>query len=218
MSRHPIPAAQATAEIEILKSRFIATVAPIFSVDEAKAFIKKINTKHATASHNVPVFLIGHGKTVIAHSSDNGEPSGTAGRPALAVLKGSGLGDVAVVVTRYYGGTKLGTGGLVRAYGDAVRAVLSVTQRAMKVPTYTTTVTLPYSYFEQVKLLIEMAKGIVLNQIFAANIVLTIQFELTQFDDFQQQLGELSQGELNATIIETNLDTIMPITPITMVE
>ena len=64
----------------------------------------------ADASHNVPVYLIGHGDSETAHCSDAGEPSGTAGRPALAVLRGSGLGDVAVVVTRYFGGTKLGTG------------------------------------------------------------------------------------------------------------
>ena len=75
---------------------------------------------------------IGHGESVTAHCSDAGEPSGTAGRPALAVLQGSGLGDAAVVVTRYFGGTKLGTGGLVRAYSDAVRSVLAGLSKAMK--------------------------------------------------------------------------------------
>ena len=130
MDRYLIPAQETRIEIIVVNSRFIATAAPVFSVDEAKAFIAKVREEFADASHNVPTYLIGHGASVIAHCSDDGEPSGTAGRPALAVLRGSGLGDVAVVVTRYFGGTKLGTGGLVRAYGDAVREVLAVLETA----------------------------------------------------------------------------------------
>ena len=73
--------------------------------------------------------MIGHGASTTAHCSDDGEPSGTAGRPALSVLQGSGIGDVVLVITRYFGGTKLGTGGLVRAYGDSVRNLLKVLPR-----------------------------------------------------------------------------------------
>jgi uncharacterized YigZ family protein len=123
MDRYTIPARETRAEIKVVNSRFVATVAPVFSVDAAKAFIARVRREFADATHNVPAYLIGHGASVIAHCNDDGEPSGTAGRPALAVLRGSGLGDVAVVVTRYFGGTKLGTGGLVRAYSGAVRAL-----------------------------------------------------------------------------------------------
>ena len=110
MNRYFIPARETRTEIIVVNSRFIATAAPAFTVDEAKAFVARIRAEFADASHNVPAFVVGHGSSVIAHCSDDGEPSGTAGRPALAVLQGSGLGDAAVV-TRYFGGTKLGTGG-----------------------------------------------------------------------------------------------------------
>ena len=106
----------------------------------------RIKQEFADASHNVPAFVVGYGNAVTAHCNDDGEPSGTAGRPMLAVLQGSGLGDAAVVVTRYFGGTKLGTGGLVRAYGDAVRAVLEIAPRAEKVPTHTVMFGLPYIF------------------------------------------------------------------------
>ena len=116
-NRYRLPARETRTEIKVKNSIFIATAAPVFTVAEAKAFVGRIKMEFADATHNVPAYLVGFGTTVTAHCSDDGEPSGTAGRPMLAVLQGSGLGDVAVVVTRYFGGTKLGTGGLVRAYG-----------------------------------------------------------------------------------------------------
>jgi len=119
MERYPIPAAETRVEIQVLNSRFIATAAPAFSVDEARAFIARVRAEMPGASHHVPAYVVGHGASVIAHSSDDGEPSGTAGRPALAVLHGADIGDVVIVITRYFGGTKLGTGGLVRAYSAA---------------------------------------------------------------------------------------------------
>ena len=209
--RYLIPAAETRTEIEVKNSRFIATAAPVFSVDEAKAFIKRIKQEFSDASHNVPAFVVGFGPTVTAHCNDDGEPSGTAGRPALAVLQGSGLGDVAVVVTRYFGGTKLGTGGLVRAYGDAVKAVLAVLLRAEKVPTHTVMLVLPYTLFERVKLLVEAWNGRILDETFAADITLTIQFVAEKFPGFQESLTELSHGSLDAEIVETNEETIMPI-------
>lgn len=209
--RYPIPAAQTREEIRVSNSRFIATAAPVFSVDEAKAFIKEIKAEFSDASHNVPAFVVGHGPSVTAHCNDDGEPSGTAGRPMLAVLQGSGLGDVAVVVTRYFGGTKLGTGGLVRAYGDAVKAVLEELPLAEKVPTHTVMMAVPYNLFEQVKLLIESQNGRIVDADFAADVTITALFAVEQFDDFQNALRELSHGRLEAEIIETNPQTIMPL-------
>lgn len=209
--RYPIPARETRIEIEVLKSRFIATIAPVFSVDEAKAFVQRVKKEFVDASHNVPAFVVGYGSSITAHCNDDGEPSGTAGRPALAVLQGSGLGDAAVVVTRYFGGTKLGTGGLVRAYGDAVRAVLDVVPRAQKVPTHLVLLAVPYSSFERAKLLITAHNGLVLEEEFAADITLTIQFEVARFDAFQAELGDMSHGSLSAEIVETNPDTIMPL-------
>ena len=209
--RYPIPAAETREEIRVSNSRFIATAAPVFTTDEAKKFIKKIKNEFSDASHNVPAFLIGYGPSVTAHCNDDGEPSGTAGRPMLAVLQGSGLGDIVVVVTRYFGGTKLGTGGLVRAYGDAVKVVLEKLSLAEKVPTHTAMMAVPYNLFEQVKLLIEAHNGRVLDEEFAADVTITAQLVVEQFDDFQNALRELSHGRLQAEIIETNPETIMPL-------
>ena len=206
-----IPAREARAEITVVNSRFITTAAPVFTVDEAKAFVGRIKREFADASHNVAAYLVGHGATVIAHCNDDGEPSGTAGRPALAVLRGSGLGDVAVVVTRYFGGTKLGTGGLVRAYGDGVRAVLAVLPRAAKVATHTALIATPYSFFERLRLLITAHHGKTLDEDFAVDVIVTAQFAVDRFPGFQEALQEMSSGTLEAMIVETNDATIMPI-------
>ena len=209
--RYPIPAEEARTEIEIKKSRFIATAVPVFSTEEAKAFIKRIKAEFSDATHNVPAYIIGYGASVTAHCNDDGEPSGTAGRPMLAVLQGSGLGDVAVVVTRYFGGTKLGTGGLVRAYGDATKAVLEILPRAEKVPTHIVMLAIPYNYLERIRLLVEAWNGRILDEDFAADITVTAQFTVEKFSHFQTALSEMSHGSLAAEIVETNEATIMPI-------
>jgi uncharacterized YigZ family protein len=209
--RYPIPAQQARAEILVVNSRFIATLATAFSVDEARATIAAVRAEFADASHHIPAFLIGSGASVTAHASDDGEPSGTAGRPALADLQGSGLGDVVVVVTRYFGGTKLGTGGLVRAYGDAVKAVLAVTQRAEKIPTVTAMIAFPYALFERVRLLAARHHAQILDEDFAADVTLTARLAEEQFEAFQAGLTELSRGEVRAEIIERNPQTIFPL-------
>lgn len=209
--RYPIPAAETRTEIEIKKSRFIATAVPVFSVDEAKAFIKRIKAEFSDASHNVPAYQIGFGASTLAHCNDDGEPSGTAGRPMLAVVQGSGLGDIAVVVTRYFGGTKLGTGGLVRAYSDATKAVLAELPLAEKVPTYTVMLAIPYSHLERIRLLIGKHNGRLLDEEFAANITITAQFAIDGFPAFQEALREMTHGTLESEIIETDEETIMPI-------
>ena len=111
-------------EIEEKKSRFIATVRAVASEAEAQDFINEMKKKYWDARHNCSAFVIGENGE-LTRCSDDGEPSGTAGRPMLEVLKGSGVRNVAVVVTRYFGGVLLGTGGLVRAYSDATRAGLN---------------------------------------------------------------------------------------------
>lgn len=211
MSRYPVPAQETRIEIVVVNSRFIATAAPVFSVDEAKAFVAGVRDEFSDASHNVPAYLVGHGTSVIAHCSDDGEPSGTAGRPALAVLRGSGLGDVAVVVTRYFGGTKLGTGGLVRAYGDAVREVLAVLPRAEKVATHTVMMAVPYSLYEQVRLAIGAHHGQILDEDFAVDVTVTARFAVEHFPAFQNALQELSSGQLRAEVVDTDEATIIAI-------
>ena len=206
-----IPAAETRVELTVVNSRFIATIAPAFSVDEARAFVSRVRAEFADASHNVPAYVIGHGAATIAHCHDDGEPSGTAGRPMLAVLQGSGLGDVALVVTRYFGGTKLGTGGLVRAYGDAARAALAALPRAEKVATVTALVEAPYPLLERLRLLAAAHGGLTLDEEFAAAITLTLRFRAERFDAFAAALRELSHGAVEAVIVATDETTIMPL-------
>jgi uncharacterized YigZ family protein len=210
MSRDLVPARETRIELTVVNSRFIATAAPTFRVEEARAFIDRMRQEFADATHNVPAYIIGHGASVIAHCSDDGEPSGTAGRPALAVLRGSGLGDIVVVVTRYFGGTKLGTGGLVRAYGDAVREVLAVLPRAEKILAYTVMMAVPYSYFDRLRLLVAAHYGEILDEEFAADVTVTARFRVGQYPAFQSALQELTHGQLEATVVAEE-EAVMPL-------
>lgn len=112
-----------SGEITEKKSRFIATLSPVESEEEAAAFVESVRKKYWDARHNCSAFVLGE-RAQITRCSDDGEPSGTAGKPMLEVLLGAELRNAAVVVTRYFGGTLLGTGGLVRAYTQAVQAGL----------------------------------------------------------------------------------------------
>jgi uncharacterized YigZ family protein len=207
-----IPASQARAELRVSNSRFIATAAPAFSVEDARVFIGRIRAEFADATHNVPAYIIGHGQATIAHCHDDDEPSGTAGRPMLAVLQGSGLGDVAAVVTRYFGGTKLGTGGLVRAYGDAVKEVLAALPRAEKVSTVSAMAEVPYTLLERARQLVEAHGGVILEENFAAAITLVIRFRAERFKAFADALRQLSHGTVEAVVVATDEATIMPLT------
>ncbi len=201
---YPVPANEVRQEISIQGSRFIATLAPVFSDEAAKAFVARIRAEFSDATHNVPAYLVGGGNSVMAHASDDGEPSGTAGRPALAVLKGSGLGDVAVVVTRYFGGTKLGTGGLVRAYTQAVQEVVAAVPRAEKVLADTVLLAAPYPLLERIRILVTEIGGEILDEEFVADVTLTLRFRVDDTARFQAGLQELSAGQLVAELMETN--------------
>lgn len=122
----------AHAEEIINKSKFIGYAKPIKSEEEATEFIEKIKKKHWNATHNVPVYLIGDNNEIQRYS-DDGEPSGTAGVPILEMLKKEEIKNVVVVVTRYYGGIKLGTGGLVRAYTSAAKLAIKEAEIVEKV-------------------------------------------------------------------------------------
>lgn len=209
--RYPVPARETRVELRVKNSRFIATLAPAFNVDEARAFVERMRQEFADATHNVPAYVVGHGSSITAHCNDDGEPSGTAGRPVLAVLQGSGLGDAAMVVTRYFGGTKLGTGGLVRAYGDAARAVLAETPRAERVPTHTVKVTVPYALFESLRLLIAEYSGNILDETFAAEVTVTAQMVQENLPAFQDALRELSNGARQAEIVASDDRSILPL-------
>jgi uncharacterized YigZ family protein len=213
MSRYPVPLEEIQRESRVVNSRFISTLAPVFSVEQAKAFITRIRAEFSDASHNVPIYLVGGGNAVIEHCSDDGEPSGTAGRPALAVLKGSGLGDVAVVITRYFGGTKLGTGGLVRAYSEAMRLVVEAVPRAQRLPTITVMVGLPYRWVERLRKLAAAHRGRILDEDFAGEVTLTIRFPADLYPRFKEALRQASNNTLEALVMSEE-EELIPITSV----
>jgi len=206
-----IPLEPVQTEILVVNSRFITNLEYAGSVEEARAHLARVRGHHPTATHNVSAFIIGHGNSIITHCSDDGEPSGTAGRPALAVLQGSGLGNVSVVVTRYFGGTLLGTGGLVRAYGDAVREVLKVVKFAALLPTTTLMFVIPYRLYDQILRLIEAHNGQVLDTAFLEEITVTVRFKDEEVEAFSGQLGNLSAGQVMPIMVEQNPETVFPL-------
>lgn len=211
-TRRLIPLEAIETEIMVVNSRFIASLSPANSVEEARAFLAEVKKQHPNATHHVPAFVIGHDKSIITHCSDDGEPSGTAGRPALAVLQGSGLGNVVVVVTRYFGGTKLGTGGLVKAYGDAVREVLKGVKIADLLPTTTLMFVTPYRLYDQFVRLMEAHQGQVLSTEFLEEITITVRFKDEEVEDFTGKLSNLSAGQVEAIVVEQNSESVFPLT------
>jgi uncharacterized YigZ family protein len=209
MKPYSIPFEEARREITVVNSRFIACLAPAFSVEQARHFIHRIKTEYPEATHHVPAFIIGHGDSQTSHCSDDGEPSGTAGRPALAVLSGSGLGDVVVVVTRFFGGTKLGTGGLVRAYGDAVREVLAITRRARKLQTTTFRISVPYGWFERLRNLLVSHAANLLDQQFAEEVTMAARLPTDLLAGFESELSDLSPGSIFTVFLSVE-ETIVP--------
>lgn len=123
MTSYLTVARDATAELEVKRSRFLTTLRRVDTEEQARGLVARLRKEHWDARHHCSAFVIGPDGR-LRRSSDDGEPAGTAGAPMLEVLRGAGVSDVAVVVTRWFGGTLLGAGGLVRAYGDAVRAGL----------------------------------------------------------------------------------------------
>jgi uncharacterized YigZ family protein len=200
---YAVPLTEIRREHVVLNSRFIATLAPAFSIDEARAFMARIKKEFADATHNVPVYIIGGGNTVTEYFSDDGEPAGTSGKPALAVLRGSGLGDAALVITRYFGGTLLGTGGLVKAYTESAQLVVNAVGRGERVPVNVVMLVIPYNLLERVRLLAARHRGEILGEDFAGDITLTMQIPLNDFDEFQLGMRELSSGKIQAEVIES---------------
>ncbi len=206
-----VPAEERRHETVVSNSRFIATAGLAMTLEQARTLLARVKEEFPDASHHVPAFVIGHGNSVITHCNDDGEPSGTAGRPALAVVQGSGIGDVAVVVTRYFGGTKLGTGGLVRAYGDAVRGVLANLPRARKTSTYKLGFTIPYSGFERVQRLILSHHGQILAKEFGAEVALIARIATEDLDEVEEAVRQASNGARQAEILETDNATVLPL-------
>lgn len=137
---------EASQEVVIKRSRFIGYAKPVSSEEEAVAFIEEIKRLHRQATHNCSAYMVGE-RDQFQKASDDGEPSGTAGKPILEVIKNKGLKNVAVVVTRYFGGIMLGAGGLVRAYTDGAVAGIEAAEEIEYVLHQEVRITLDYTWY-----------------------------------------------------------------------
>ena len=194
MARYRIPKARHRVEIRVSNSRFIATAAPVCSVKEAQAFIREIRAEMTDATHHVYAFKIGFGASASEGMSDDGEPSGTSGPPTLAVLRGADLGDTVIVTTRYFGGTKLGTGGLVSAYTAAAKAVLDSLDTEEKVTRHRYELTIPYALRESVRRLLDEHECLIENESFEADVCLSYLIPEEHEIAFAKTVGDLSAG------------------------
>lgn len=194
--RYAIPAGVFRKEQEIERSRFIATIAHARSVDEARAFVERIRTEFADASHSCLAYLIGPpGTSGTVGMSDDGEPRGTAGRPMLTALQHSGVGDVAAVVTRYFGGKKLGRGGLIRAYSGAVKAVLNDLDLAERVDLRTLKVIVDYAAITGLKRLLARYEADVEAESFGGKAEYTLRVPAGGEKAFRTELVNLTRGD-----------------------
>lgn len=188
-------------EIVVINSRFITTVARSDTPEEARAFIQTVRAEMPDASHHVYAFRAGYGNSVIEGMSDDGEPSGTSGPPTLAVVRGSDIGDIVLVTTRYFGGTKLGTGGLVRAYTEAAQTALSELPVEIKAAKVQIGMDIPYSHFEQVKRLIANYETTLDDETFAGEITLIITLLEEDFEAFKAELTNLTSGQVEPILL-----------------
>lgn len=180
-----IPEQPVVFEEEIKKSVFITYLAHTPSIALAKAFVEQIKTKHRDARHNCWGFVAGRPEdSMLWGFSDDGEPSGTAGKPILAQLSGSGVGEISAVVTRYYGGIRLGTGGLVKAYGGGVQQALKQLQTIEKKITTRLRLKLDYAFMPVAQSI--MAQFLVqeIEAHYSEDVELVIEIDAREVDNF----------------------------------
>lgn len=187
-------------ETVVNRSRFICYLSPCTSIEEAKAKVKFLQQLHPQASHHCYAFLTNAANDSLGYGySDDGEPSGTAGKPMLAVLKGGGIGQVCAVVVRYFGGTKLGTGGLQRAYADSVRQAIVFLQAKTKIAMAAKTLACQYSQVDDVLHIIGQVAGQVVEQEYLQQVQFSLLIPEAKLALVAKKLQTLSAGKLVLT-------------------
>ncbi len=192
MAAYRTIAAPATAEIVEKKSRFIGQIAPVATEEEALAFINGVKAEHRMARHNVYAYVLRGGRI---RYTDDGEPAKTAGMPTLEAIQHAGLEDVAVVITRYFGGVLLGTGGLVRAYTDATKAAIEAADVVTVSVCVDIILEVPYALYEPVCRLADACKAKLQESDFAENVLLTFRMLDGTQALFLEKLTELTRAQ-----------------------
>lgn len=201
MSEYATIAGRCVAEIEEKKSRFIAHLAHVESEDEALAFLEEIRAEHRMARHNVYAYILrGEGASERIRYSDDGEPQKTAGLPTLQTLQHAGLTDIACVVARYFGGTLLGTGGLVRAYTQATQAAISESKRVTVSVCIDITLRIAYPLYDQMVRIAADCSAKTLDTQYADTVTLTLRMLEGTQEPFLAKVTELCHGQEDITI------------------
>lgn len=193
---------KSTVECETVekKSRFIATLAPARDEKNAIEFISGIKKKYPDATHNVFAYYIDHG--TYARYSDDGEPQGTAGMPVLNVLKMSGLTDIAVVVTRYFGGILLGAGGLVRAYSSAASSAIAASEKVIFEPYLICRTSFSYSEYQKLSAALQQIGAAEEEICFCENVDVKISVKKENFDKLSTIVADLTSGRENIAVVD----------------
>ena len=191
-----IPAGSICIEREIKRSRFITSMGRASDKQQANAFIEMVRSTYPDANHHCWAYVAGSPfDTVQIGMSDDGEPQGTAGKPMLSILQHSKIGEIVAVVTRYFGGIKLGTGGLVRAYSSSVQMALQKLPLAEFVALTTAQITLPYPFEDRIRRLLEKMKATISDVIYKDQVVLLVEFPENRAMELEQQIGNQTQGQ-----------------------
>lgn len=195
-------------EVVIKKSRFIGYVKPIETETEAIEFINFIKKNHKDATHNVPAYVCGE-NNAIQRCNDDGEPSGTAGVPILEVLKKENLRNVVVVVTRYFGGTKLGVGGLVRAYTKGAKIAIEAGIITEKVKLFAIQYKIDYAMLGKIDYELEKNDILVKDKIYSDMVNLILLCEEKDITELNNKINNWTQGNLDYEIIDDDYYNIV---------
>ncbi|MCF7942131.1 MAG: YigZ family protein [Spirochaetia bacterium] len=196
-----VPTATRQTELEVKRSRFISYAYPITGRDEIKPLIRSLWKEHPQASHIVQAFILGEHGDIFGMSDDH-EPKNTAGRPALEVLRGSDLTDILILIVRYFGGTKLGTGGLVKAYTEAAQQVIAGLPSEEQIIRRDFSVSLPYDLYQPVHTLLLGHGADMIQETFATAVEITGRIPESSFAAAAQEILDRSAGACALTSLD----------------
>ena len=210
-----VVAEEKEVEIVIQKSRFIAAARPVEDEKEAQHFIRERKKTYWDATHNTSAYVASAEKTsvpldgpYIQKADDDGEPQGTAGRPILEVIKAKGLIQTVIVVTRYFGGIKLGAGGLVRAYSAAAARVIEASGIRVYVPVVNVRVVVPYALYETFTYQLEHANIHIIEREFTEEVTLTLAVPKEEEPEFWQTMQSIFAGDVRAHRLQETYEAL----------
>ena len=200
-----IPFEKAEVSYVIKKSKFLVTASPVSTAEEARAFISEIKKKYTDATHNVSAFVIGSGNSIISGCSDDGEPPGTAGKPMLTALTGSIFTNIVIVSTRWFGGIKLGTGGLVKAYSEGVFQIIPLLKKSIITSVDKIDLLFSYSFYDSILSFIGKFGSEIESSDFSDNVKLTCIVKSDMIGKFQKDILNLTNGNVSFKIVEQKI-------------